>query len=167
MNQSNLGWGVGVSSGHEFVWMYYTDGSIANGTIRMTLDKSANLLVKGLLTFQGTSDKRLKKNIRTFSASEELMKLGGVYQFEYVEEEIKRNEKYKGTHFGLIYQNVKESSLSKMCMEREDGFGALNYLDTSFISLLAAVGMEHETRLQRLERENMELRMEVEQLKNK
>lgn len=167
MNQSNIGWGAGVSSGHEFVWMYYTNGSLANGAIHMTLDKSANLLVKGLLTFQGTSDKRLKKNIRTFRASEELMKLGGVYQFEYVEEEIKRNEKYKGTHFGLIYQNVKESSLSKMCMEREDGYGALNYLDTSFISLLAAVGMEHETRLQRLERENRELRMEVEQLKKK
>lgn len=167
MNQSNLGWAAGVSSGHEFVWLYYTDGSIANGTIHMTLDKNANLLVKGGVTMYGTSDQRLKQNIRTFSASEELMKLGGVYQFEYVEEEVKRNYKYKGTHFGLIYQNVKESSLSKMCMEREDGFGALNYLDTSFISLLAAVGMEHETRLQRLERENRELRMEVEQLKNK
>lgn len=167
MNQSNIGWGVGVASGHEFVWMYYTNGSIANGAIHMTLDKNANLTVKGGVTMYGTSDKKLKQNIRTFSASEELMKLGGVYQFEYVEEEIKRNGKYKGTHFGLIYQNVKESSLSKMCMEREDGFGALNYLDTSFISLLAAVGMEHETRLQRLERENRELRMEVEQLKNK
>lgn len=167
MNQSNLGWGAGVSSGHEFVWMYYTDGSLANGAIHMTLDKNANLTVKGGVTMYGTSDRRLKKNIRTFRASEEFMKLGGVYQFEYIEEEIKRNDKYKGTHFGLIYQNVKESSLSKMCMEREDGFGALNYLDTSFISLLAAVGMEHETRLQRLERENMELRMEVEQLKNK
>lgn len=167
MNQSNIGWAAGVSSGHDFVWIYYTNGSLVDAPIHMTLDKSANLLVKGLLTFQGTSDKRLKQNIRTFSASEELMKLGGVYQFEYVEEEIKRNEKYKGTHFGLIYQNVKESSLSKMCIEREDGFGALNYLDTSFISLLAAVGMEHETRLQRLERENRELRMEIEQLKNK
>lgn len=138
--------------------------SITNG---VRIDSSGNLLVTGLVTFQGTSDQRLKKNIRTFSASEELMKLGGVYQFEYIEEEIKRNDKYKGTHFGLIYQNVKESSLAKMCMEREDGFGSLNYLDTSFISLLAAVGMEHETRLQRLERENRELRMEVEQLKNK
>lgn len=167
MNQSNIGWGAGVSSGHEFVWMYYTNGSIANGAIHMTLDKNANLTVKGGVTMYGTSDKRLKQNIRTFVASEELMKLGGVYQFEYIEDEVKRNVKYRGTHFGLIYQNVKESSLSKMCMEREDGFGALNYLDTSFISLLAAVGMEHETRLQRLERENMELRMEVEQLKNK
>lgn len=165
-NQTNQSWTVGASNGYYFS-VYYQNVASGIDAKKMTLDTAGNLLVIGGVTMYGTSDKRLKQNIRTFSASEELMKLGGVYQFEYIEDEVKRNEKYKGTHFGLIYQNVKESSLSKMCMEREDGFGALNYLDTSFISLLAAVGMEHETRLQRLERENMELRMEVEQLKNK
>lgn len=165
MNQTSLGWGAGSSSGHEFVWMYFTYGDLANGTIYMTLDKSGNLLTKGSMTFQSTSDKRLKSNIRNFNACEELMSLGGVYKFEYNENEVKRNPKYKGTHIGLIYQNVKGTSLERMCMEREDGFGSLNYIDTSFISLLAGVGMEHETRIQRLERENKELRMEVERLK--
>lgn len=113
-----------------------------------------------------TSDQRLKKNIRTFNASEELMKLGGIYKFEYNDDEIERNPLYKGTHIGLIYQNVKGTSLSKMCYERKDGFGALNYLDTSFISLLAGVGIEHETRIQKLERENEELRKEVKRLKS-
>lgn len=169
INWSNPYMRMRYQSGSWYYVQMRSDGmwlglSNTNG---VRIDASGNLLATGGVTMYGTSDKRLKQNIRTFSASEELMKLGGVYQFEYVEEEIKRNEKYKGTHFGLIYQNVKESSLSKMCIEREDGFGALNYLDTSFISLLAAVGMEHETRLQRLERENRELRMEVEQLKNK
>lgn len=138
-----------------------------SNTNGVRIDVSGNLLATGGVTMYGTSDQRLKQNIRTFSASEELMKLGGVYQFEYIEEEIKRNVKYRGTHFGLIYQNVKESSLSKMCIEREDGFGALNYLDTSFISLLAAVGMEHETRLQRLERENKELKAKIEELERR
>lgn len=165
-NQTNQSWTVGASNGYYFS-VYYQNVDSGIDAKKMTLDTAGNLLVIGGVTMYGTSDQRLKQNIRKFSASEELVKLGGVYQFEYIEEEVKRNKKYKGTHFGLIYQNVKESSLSKMCMEREDGFGALNYLDTSFISLLAAVGMEHETRLQRLERENRELRMEVEQLKNK
>ena len=130
------------------------------------IDTSANMLVKGGITMYGSSDKRLKKNIRTFKASEELMKLGGVYQFEYNDDEIERNNTYKGTHVGLIYQNVKGTILDKMCYEREDGYGALNYLDSSFISLIAAVGIEHETRLQKLERENKELRAEVERLKS-
>ena len=124
-----------------------------------------NFLATGGITMYGSSDKRLKKNIRTFNASEELMKLGGVYQFEYNDTEIERNNTYKGTHVGLIYQNVKGTILDKMCYEREDGYGALNYLDTSFISLIAAVGIEHETRIQKLERENKELRQEVERLK--
>ena len=153
-------------------WYYvqmHSDGmwlglSNTNG---VRVDGSGNLLTTGGITMYGTSDQRLKQNIRTFSASKELMNLGGVYEFEYVDGEVKRNERYQGTHYGLIYQNVKDSSLSKMCYEREDGFGVLNYLDTSFISLLAAVGMEHETRLQKLERENKELRVEVEQLKSK
>ena len=130
------------------------------------IDTSANMLVKGGITMYSTSDKRLKKNIRKFNASEDLMKLGGVYKFEYNNDEIERNPLYNGTHIGLIYQNVKQTSLAKMCYEREDGYGALNYLDTSFISLLAGVGIEHETRIQRLERENKELRTEIERLKS-
>lgn len=125
----------------------------------------ANLFVTGGVTMLGSSDQQLKKNIRRFNASEELMNLGGVYKFEYIDEEIARNEVYKGTHIGLIYQNIEGTSLSKMCYKREDGYGALNYLDTSFISLLAAVCIEHETRLQTLECENKELKKEVEQLK--
>ena len=145
----------------------YYRSSAGQFTNVMELGTTGNLLVTGGITMYGTSDKRLKKNIRIFSASEELMKLGGVYQFEYNDDEIKRNESYKGTHIGLIYQNVKGTILDKMCYQREDGFGSLNYLDTSFISLLAAVGIEHETRLQKLERENEELKKEVEQLKNR
>ena len=142
---------------------YYNGSTWAN---IMSLFTSGDMLVSGGITMYGTSDKRLKKNIRTLSASDTLMSLGGVYQFEYIDDEVERNSRYKGTHFGLIYQNVKQTSLAKMCYEREDGYGALNYIDTSFISLLAGVGMEHETRIQKLERENKELRAEVEQLKS-
>lgn len=128
----------------------------------MRIDSSGNVLSVGGITMYGSSDERLKQNIRTFNASKELMNLGGVFKFEYTDEEVERNGIYKGTHIGLIYQNVKNTSLAKMCYEREDGYGALNYLDSSFISLLAGVGVEHETRIQRLERENVELKKELE-----
>lgn len=148
-----------------------SDGSVKIAGISLSKTQEdvlyidGNLVVRGGVTMYGSSDKRLKKNIRTFQAGKELMSLGGVYQFEYEDEEISRNAMYKGTHVGLMYQNVKGTILDKMCYEREDGYGALNYLDSSFISLLAGVGVEHETRIQRLERENEELRKEIEQLK--
>ena len=115
------------------------------------ISTNKNILADGGITMHNTSDRRLKKNIRGFNACDELMKLGGVYQFEYIDEEIERNKIYKGSHIGLLYQNVKGTILDKMCFEREDGYGALNYLDTSFISLLAGVGVEHETRLRGIE----------------
>lgn len=163
-NQTVYGWRAGADNGYKFSWWYYNTSS-GTDEQRMYLDSSGNLLATGGITMYGSSDKRLKKNIRTFQAGKVLMSLGGVYQFEYEDDEINRNGMYKGTHVGLIYQNVKGTILDKMCYEREDGYGALNYLDSSFISLLAGVGVEHETRIQRLERENEELRKEIEQLK--
>ena len=126
-----------------------------------------NLLVTGGITSYNTSDERLKENIRIFNAGETLMSLGGAYQFEYCESEVAENKRYEGTHIGLIYQKVKESALKGMCMEREDGYGALNYLDTDFISLLAAVGMEHERKVNGLEEKVERLERMVEQLMNK
>lgn len=67
----------------------------------------------------------------------------------------------------LIKQRGKESTLKGMCMEREDGYGALNYLDTDFISLLAAVEMEHEQKVKGLEEKVERLERMVEQLMNK
>lgn len=158
--------GIGASGEADTIYFGACNESGAWVNYTQIWKFGGNILTTGLITMQGTSDKRLKKNIRSFNASEELMKLGGVYQFEYIDAEITRNSEYKGTHIGLIYQNVKQTSLAKMCYEREDGYGALNYLDTSFISLLAGVGMEHETRIQKLERENKELRAEIQRLKS-
>lgn len=161
---------IGITDGNLHLDAYKGYGIYLNfyqNNTGVIIDKDSNLLVSGGITMYGTSDKRLKKNIRTLSASDTLMSLGGVYQFEYTDDEVERNSRYKGTHFGLIYQNVKQTSLVKMCYEREDGYGALNYLDTSFISLLAGVGMEHETRIKKLERENKDLKKELEYVRRK
>jgi hypothetical protein len=68
--------------------VYYQNVASGIDAKKMTLDTAGNLLVIGGVTMYGTSDQRLKQNIRTFKASEELMKLGGVYQFEYVEDRV-------------------------------------------------------------------------------
>lgn len=103
---------------------------------------NGNTLIIGGLTTRRTSDRRLKQNIRKFSASEMLMSLGGVYQFEYIDSEVEENHIYGGSHIGLIYQNVVGTALDRMCYEREDGYGSLNYHDTSFLSLIAGVCQE-------------------------
>ena len=89
------------------------------------------------------------------------MSLGGVYQFEYIDSEVEENRIYGGSHIGLIYQNVVGSALNRMCYEREDGFGSLNYLEPSFISLIAGATIENTSEIEVLKKrvESLEQRM--------
>nr|DAQ19062.1 MAG TPA: endosialidase chaperone [Caudoviricetes sp.] len=161
-----VAFGMGYTTNNE-IWL-------GNPTTNRTLGKwfilsgsggtqiRGNLLTYGGITMYYYSDKNLKVNPRPVTnASERLMSLGGVYDFEYIDSEVARNSIYAGTHTGLIYQNVKGGVLDCMAYEREDGKGALNYIDPSFISLLAAVGIEHEGRIEVLERENKELKERI------
>lgn len=143
-------------------WTLYKNGNMGIGTTAPSekLHVNGNILASGGITARSTSDKRLKKNFEDINATEMLMSLGKVQSFEYVDSEVEANPIYKGKHIGLVYQNVKGSALDKMCQEREDGYGALNYLDTSFISLLAGVCQEQAEMIK-------ELKREVEQLKEK
>ena len=78
--------------------------------------------------------------------------MGGVKQYEYTEQEVKRNPANAGTHIGFIYQNVEKSLMAdKMCSKRVDGYGALNYLSSDYQALLAAVILEQADRIKRLE----------------
>ena len=131
------------------------------------VDETGNLLTPGAITMNYSSDKRLKRNIRKFNAAETLLSLGGVYEYEYIDSEVEKNHIYKGTHIGLIYQNVSGSALKSMCYEREDGMGALNYADTSFLSLIAGATMENTTEIEKLKKENIALRKRVKQLEDR
>lgn len=138
------------------------------GDIQFMFSNSGNFLAYGGITMYYPSDKNLKANIRPVTnASERLMSIGGVYDFEYIDSEVERDSIYAGTHTGLIYQNVKGGVMDCMAYEREDGKGALNYIDPSFISLLAAVEIEHEGRIQVLESENKMLKANNEELMNR
>lgn len=135
---------------------------------------NGNLLVIGGITARYTSDERLKKNLRPINAGQMILSLGRVREFEYIDSEVEKNNLYKGSHIGLIYQDVKGSALSKICFVREDGYGSLNYWDTSLKALLVGVAQEHEVRLtederdiQAVKEENKALRKEIEQLKQR
>ena len=141
-----------------------SDGTTIKASIEIP---TGNMLIKGAITMYYSSDKRLKQNIRKVNASKMLMSLGGVYEYEYIDSEAQKNHIYDGTHFGLIYQNVKGTALDKMCYEREDGYGSLNYLDTNFISLIAGATMENISEVEKLKRKVRALENKVKQLENR
>lgn len=152
------------------VWQGSLTGASGSGTAVLDVRSNGvvniggNLLLKGALTMNYSSDERLKKNIRKVNASEVLMSLGGVWQYEYIDSEVQKNNVYDGTHFGLIYQNVKGKSLDKMCHKREDGMGALNYVDADFISIIAGATMENISEVEKLKRKIRTLENKVKQL---
>ena len=143
-----------------------TSASSSSFTIdaNANLATTGNILASGAITMYYSSDERLKKNIRKVDASKTLMSLGGIYQYEYIDSEVAKNSTYGGSHYGLIYQNVKGTALDKMCFEREDGMGALNYLDTNFISLIAGATMENISEVEKLKRKIRTLENKVKQL---
>ena len=121
----------------------FRGGSTASASSTgIKIDASGNLSATGGITGRSTSDRRLKKNFEDINATEVLMSLGEVQSFEYVDSEVEANPIYEGKHIGLMYQNVVGTALNRMCIEREDGYGSLNYLEPSFISLLAGVCQE-------------------------
>lgn len=157
---------VSYFSDHAYVYNY--KNSKENSGIAFYDDGrvvvAQNLIATGTITMFYSSDKRLKQNIRKVDASKTLMSLGGVYQYEYIDSEVAKNSTYGGSHYGLIYQNVKGSALDKMCFEREDGMGALNYVDTDFISIIAGATMENISEVEKLKRKIRTLENKVKQL---
>ena len=170
---ANAGAGIVFQSNGNLLGQIGINGTktfeISDGTtIKASIEiQTGNLILSGVIAMNQSSDERLKKNIRKVNASEVLMSLGGIWQYEYIDSEVQKNSVYDGTHFGLIYQNVKGKSLDKMCHKREDGMGALNYVDADFISIIAGATMENISEIEQVKRENRELRKELEQLKQR
>lgn len=155
-------------SSSGIVTLCYGGGNCGVGGIPAEkLHVHGNVLATGAITMYYSSDERLKQNIRKVNASKILMSLGGVWKYEYLGGEVEKNSTYGGSHYGLIYQNVKGTALKSMCHEREDGYGALNYLDTNFISLIAGATMENISEIEKLKKENKALRKRVEQLEKR
>ena len=173
-SEINFGCDPSATTGtHETQWTVGRNGNnnyfvVRNfGTDYLQIDLSGNTLIKGTLTMNYSSDRRLKRNIRKVNASKVLMSLGAVWAYEYVDSEVQKNHIYEGTHYGLIYQHVKGTKLDVMCHEREDKMGALNYISTDFISIVAGATMENISEIEKLKRENRRLKKRVEQLEKR
>lgn len=161
----------GSFANSELHFYHNANGTWSNSVLSLISDGSVivgnNLLAKGGVTATNSSDERLKRNLRKFNASKVLMSLGGVWEYEYIDSEVQKNHIYEGTHYGLIYQNIKGTTLDVMCHEREDGFGTLNYIHPKFISLIAGATMENISEVEKLKRKIRNLEAKVKQLENR
>lgn len=158
--------GSGSASGEIYVGKVRIGGGASLSSQSSALYVTGNGFVSGQFAHSLSSDRRLKMNIRPFRVGKYLRSLGGAFEYEYVASEVERDNYYAGTHLGFIYQNVKGSKLKSMCIERDDGFGALNLFDSRYLALLGAAAIEHEDRIHTLERQIKALQKELKQLKS-
>lgn len=138
------------------------------------LHVAGNILATGSITAKSVSDLRLKTILTTTADyRHKLLSLGRIVDFYYNDKAIQRNTGAvdKEKHTGLIYQSAKELGLPNFCHTDDDGYGAINYLCTDYINLIAGalqqtiVAQETiEQRVERLERENEELRRKLNNL---
>ena len=123
------------------------------------------VVIDGMLTAGGnviaySSSSRLVKDILpAVSYSRRLMSLGRVVEFRY-NDLIDRD---RDIHTGLLYENVRDI-MPSMCFMHE-GYGALNYLDTDYINLVAGAVQENIDDIAYLKNRVASLEMEVERLR--
>lgn len=158
---ASTGWLLGFNKERTGAW-FTTSLAVghtsANSSYKLYVNGATRIV--GQLSTTTSSDRRLKENIKKVDVGKWLCSLGGAYTFEYIGEEVARDEFYSGTHVGFIYQNVKKSLLERMCIEREDGYGSLNYLHPDYLGLLGAAAINHEDRLAKLEKRVEQLEKE-------
>lgn len=108
-----------------------------------------------------SSSSRLVKDIlpKRTTFSQRLTALGSVVDYRY-NNVLKRD---RDAHIGLIYENVRDT-MPGMCHTHE-GYGALNYLDTDYINLIAGSVQEHTDEIVHLKNKVASLEAEVARLR--
>lgn len=96
-----------------------------------------NVYSKGNVIAYSTSDKRLKNIHKRPKFIDKLLSLGPVEEYDFTDEakRLRRNTDNL-THYGLLYQNVKESVIPHAATEMEDGYGSVNYLNNDMFCIL-------------------------------
>ncbi len=155
--------------GASIYMQYYNNGGISmcngGGTVSMggNLSVSGNIYASGAITAGTASDRRLKDNICTIDqnkAIEVLMSLNPItYEWN---DKAKELGGYEGISQGFIAQEY-ESIIPNSGRAIWGEYRAIDY--TKAIPYMVSVEQNHETRLQYLERENNELKQELQTLK--
>lgn len=151
----------------------FTGKTTHNGGIGVTnISATGNIQAQGELAAGSSSDRRLKKILSTADYRKRLLSLGDVVDYEYNDKAFQRNARTTEhrRYTGLIYQNVV-NVLPQMAGMDDDGYGYLNYIHTDYINLIAGALQQTirkqetiEQRVERLERENEELKQQLKRL---
>lgn len=150
------------SSSYSTQWMHY-------GSIRAT----------GTITPSSGSDRRLKTNIIPLERASNIIKTLRFYEYDYKKWALDNDPGLVRHSYGMIYDEVIGTRLSDMACMQENGYGALNYISSNYINIIAASVKETiyrtdilenrmsdaESRIQALEKENKELKEIVSRLK--
>lgn len=138
-------------------------------TLNAGLSVTGNIVATGEVTAGSSSDARLKSILEKQDYIKRLLSLGMVVDYEYNDLAFTRDVRSieRRRYTGLIYQNVKDV-LPQMAGEDKDGYGYLNYIHTDYINLIAGALQQTilkqetiEQRVERLEKENAELKNKI------
>ena len=133
---------------------YYNTNLIDFLNAKARLDSSGNFYATGGVTALATisSDKRLKKNIKPFNATEIVNKLKPV-QFEWNNKAKKYNKNFKeGTNYGLIAQD-SDGIIDNLVFDLPDGKGYKGVRYEKLIPILLQAIKEQSEKIENLEYE--------------
>lgn len=168
--------GIGVHSNDHMYWWWTNAGSIGSSSNKSyIMDYGGgnwlfygNILATGGITAKSTSDLRLKTIItKKKSYIDTILDIGMVFDYEF--NSIAKNRKHKNTdnfkHIGLSYQSLKKE-LPIAVGEDEDGYGYINYISPDLISLSIGAIQEIILEENKIKKDIIILKSEIEYLKS-
>lgn len=181
MRSSTGTWTISKAGAATFITLSVSSTSTLTGSVTMgsflsvrgNIACSSNISATGEIAAGSSSDIRLKTILDKQDYIKRLMDIGMVVDYEYNDLAFSRDVRSieRRRYTGLIYQNVK-NVLPQMAGEDKDGYGYLNYIHTDYINLIAGALQQTilkqetiEQRVERLERENEDLKEQLNSLK--
>ena len=181
MRSSTDTWTISKAGAATFITLSVSSTSTLTGSVTMgsilsvrgNITCSSNISATGEIAAGSSSDIRLKTILDKQDYIKRLMDIGMVVDYEYNDLAFSRDVRSieRRRYTGLIYQNVK-NVLPQMAGEDADGYGYLNYIHTDYINLIAGALQQTilkqetiEQRVERLERENEDLKEQLNSLK--
>lgn len=196
-NTSSSGPGIIMKNGNSNATSWTLYGNYSDGSLRFyRLNKSSgvsgyifqmlntgNCKCYGTIQQSAGSDMRLKhKEDFKVDYAQRLLDMGIVFDYEYNDLAFKLDAPSvsNGRHTGLYYHNAK-AVLPQMARTFKGDYGSLDYTNTDYINLIAGatqlntLGLRSlterteslESKVERLERENNELRQKIAKLEEK
>lgn len=149
------------------------------------IDSNGNGYLPGSITASNISDARLKTGFDcSVDYCQKIMALGRVVDYRYndLALKVKSGLVDRERHTGLIYQNALKAGIPGFCLNSDkDGYGSLNWLSPDLMAtIVGAVQINiagiakiqqwisvHDREIQKLKKENMELKNRIKNLERR